>query len=188
MSAERLLTLRSELNNLGIQVWIDGGWGIDALLEEETRSHKDMDFIADKRFYDDIRSFFFSKGYKVSEDEPDTEWHFLLEGPDGEIVDVMLVGFLEEGGATYPPAGEGVTAFPAYAFEGKGKINSKDVECISAEYRLLCLTKDYGVVGRTGYVFNEKDYNDLKAISDKFNITMPPEFEEAKANGFPENN
>ena len=26
----------------GINIWIDGGWGVDALLEEETRAHNDI--------------------------------------------------------------------------------------------------------------------------------------------------
>lgn len=186
MSAEQLLEIRSELNNLGIKIWIDGGWGVDALLGKETRPHKDMDFIADKKFYSQIRNYFTEKGYKVSKEEPDDRWHFIMDGPGGQL-DIMLVGLLEEGGASYEPVGLDVEAFPAFAFEGRGSINGVEVECISAKYRLLCLTKGFGVVGRTGYVFSEKDYDDLKAISNKFNIPMPEEFEKAKLNGFPEN-
>jgi lincosamide nucleotidyltransferase A/C/D/E len=29
-----------------IQVWVCGGWGIDALLGRETRPHKDLDILA----------------------------------------------------------------------------------------------------------------------------------------------
>ncbi len=29
------------LQKLGIQIWVDGGWGVDALLGEETRIHKE---------------------------------------------------------------------------------------------------------------------------------------------------
>jgi hypothetical protein len=29
----------------GTQLWVDGGWGIDALLDRQTRSHKDFDAI-----------------------------------------------------------------------------------------------------------------------------------------------
>jgi lincosamide nucleotidyltransferase A/C/D/E len=32
-------------DRLGIGVWIDGGWGVDALLGEETRPHQDLDII-----------------------------------------------------------------------------------------------------------------------------------------------
>ena len=30
---------------LGVKVWIDGGWGVDALLGECTRRHDDLDII-----------------------------------------------------------------------------------------------------------------------------------------------
>ncbi len=32
-------------NELGITVWIDGGWGVDALLGECTREHQDLDIM-----------------------------------------------------------------------------------------------------------------------------------------------
>src|SRR5438874_707818 len=35
----------------GVQVWVDGGWGVDALLERQTRPHKDFDAIAS---FDDL--------------------------------------------------------------------------------------------------------------------------------------
>ena len=28
-----------------VDVWLDGGWGVDALVGEETREHKDLDLI-----------------------------------------------------------------------------------------------------------------------------------------------
>jgi lincosamide nucleotidyltransferase A/C/D/E len=29
----------------GIEVWVDGGWGIDQLLGEQTRRHEDFDLV-----------------------------------------------------------------------------------------------------------------------------------------------
>ncbi len=29
----------------GIEVWVDGGWGGDALLGEQTRAHDDLDLV-----------------------------------------------------------------------------------------------------------------------------------------------
>jgi lincosamide nucleotidyltransferase A/C/D/E len=29
----------------GIDIWLDGGWGIDALLEKQTREHTDLDVV-----------------------------------------------------------------------------------------------------------------------------------------------
>ena len=31
-----------------ISIWIDGGWGVDALLKEETRAHNDIDLFVEE--------------------------------------------------------------------------------------------------------------------------------------------
>jgi lincosamide nucleotidyltransferase A/C/D/E len=33
------------LENHAITVWLDGGWGIDALVGEQTRKHDDLDLV-----------------------------------------------------------------------------------------------------------------------------------------------
>ena len=32
-----------------IAIWLDGGWGVDALLGEETRVHNDIDLFVEER-------------------------------------------------------------------------------------------------------------------------------------------
>jgi hypothetical protein len=41
--AEDVIRIHQSLSVNGIQVWLTGGWGIDALLGEQTRQHKDLD-------------------------------------------------------------------------------------------------------------------------------------------------
>ena len=43
MIAADVISLYTELEKLGITIWIDGGWGVDALLGEQTRPHHDLD-------------------------------------------------------------------------------------------------------------------------------------------------
>ncbi len=45
MRAEDLVALYTLLQERGVQLWVDGGWGIDALLGEQTRPHKDFDAL-----------------------------------------------------------------------------------------------------------------------------------------------
>ena len=33
------------LEQAGVRVWLDGGWGIDALVGEQTREHDDLDCV-----------------------------------------------------------------------------------------------------------------------------------------------
>ena len=42
-SSKDVIELYNALNQVQISIWIDGGWGVDALLGEQTRAHKDVD-------------------------------------------------------------------------------------------------------------------------------------------------
>ena len=43
MQAEDVIELYALLLEHGVRLWVDGGWGIDALLNRQTRPHKDLD-------------------------------------------------------------------------------------------------------------------------------------------------
>ena len=45
MRAESVVDLLRLFEAAGIDVWLDGGWAVDAALGEQTRSHKDLDII-----------------------------------------------------------------------------------------------------------------------------------------------
>ena len=42
-TAKDVTDLYSTLESEGIKIWIDGGWAVDALLGEQTRTHEDLD-------------------------------------------------------------------------------------------------------------------------------------------------
>lgn len=35
--------------NNNIEIWLDGGWGVDALLGKETRQHNDIDLFVEEK-------------------------------------------------------------------------------------------------------------------------------------------
>jgi lincosamide nucleotidyltransferase A/C/D/E len=43
MTADDVLDILAALRQAGVDVWIGGGWGIDALVGEQTRPHRDLD-------------------------------------------------------------------------------------------------------------------------------------------------
>jgi lincosamide nucleotidyltransferase A/C/D/E len=43
MTSQYVIELYKNLEDLGIKIWIDGGFGVDALLEKEIRLHRDLD-------------------------------------------------------------------------------------------------------------------------------------------------
>ena len=49
MGAATLRQVVEQLEENGVEVWLDGGWGVDALLGRETREHDDLDLVAELR-------------------------------------------------------------------------------------------------------------------------------------------
>ena len=49
MTSGDVIELYSTLGALGVEIWIDGGWGVDALLGGQTRPHKDLDISIEKK-------------------------------------------------------------------------------------------------------------------------------------------
>jgi lincosamide nucleotidyltransferase A/C/D/E len=45
MSAANVLLVLECLQEAGVAVWVDGGWGIDALVGRQTRPHDDLDVV-----------------------------------------------------------------------------------------------------------------------------------------------
>lgn len=174
MTAEKLLAIHADLEKMGVTIYLDGGWGTDALLGEETRPHKDVDFFIEKKNLEEVRQYFFDRGFEPSKEESSTWWHFLLENAD-TIVDIHVIDFDSRGRGIYGPPENGAV-FPADAFTGIGHVNGVEVLCLSADYRVLCLTVAYGVITRTGYTLKETDYQDIEKLCKKFNIEMPPEY------------
>lgn len=43
MKIEDVLHLRRNFEAASLPYWIDGGWGVDALLGEQTKQHSDLD-------------------------------------------------------------------------------------------------------------------------------------------------
>lgn len=43
--ADRVLALLAAMANQGVEVWLSGGWGVDALAGRQTRSHHDVDLL-----------------------------------------------------------------------------------------------------------------------------------------------
>jgi lincosamide nucleotidyltransferase A/C/D/E len=47
-----------KLEKLGIQIWIDGGWAVDALLQKQTREHRDLDIAVQRKDLIKLKDFF----------------------------------------------------------------------------------------------------------------------------------
>ena len=146
-----------------IEVWIDGGWAVDALLGQQTRSHADLDIAVKHRDASRIRALLEARGYK--EIPQDDSWlcNFVMGDEKGHRIDIHSFELNTDGKCIF-----GVP-YPRDSLNGSGTIEGLAVKCITPKWL---------VQFHTAYPLDEKDYQDVKALCEKFNLQMPKEFEE----------
>ena len=163
MTAEDAITIIKLLELNEIELYVVGGWGVDALLGEQTREHNDLDIALPHRFVPKLRGLLEERGYK-DVPRPDTsDCNFVLGDDKGHLVDVHSYTFDENGNNVF-----GI-AFEPYHLTGSGKINGYPVNCAPPEV---------AIEFRTGYNVAYKDYRDVKAICERFVIPIPEEYQQ----------
>jgi lincosamide nucleotidyltransferase A/C/D/E len=168
MTAADVVDLYAELEHLGITIWVDGGWGVDALLGKQTRAHKDLDIAADERHVRKLRQWLESRGYTEIKLEQARPWNFVLADAAGRELDVHVIGIDDQGNGIYGPRENG-EMYPAASLTGTGSIGGRAVQCISPEW---------AVRFHSGYELKQKDFQDVSALCEKFRIELPAAFEE----------
>ncbi|HMD98282.1 MAG TPA: aminoglycoside nucleotidyltransferase [Terriglobia bacterium] len=166
MIAADVISLYTELENLGITIWIDGGWGVDALLGEQTRPHRDLDIAIQQKDVAKLRQLLQARGYEDIKLEEARPWNFVMGDENGREIDFHVIVIDDRGNGLYGPA-ENAEMYPAASLTGTGSIDSRTVTCISPEWM---------VKFHSGYKLKEKDYRDVAALCEKFGIKLPEEF------------
>jgi lincosamide nucleotidyltransferase A/C/D/E len=166
MIAADVINLYTELEKLGITIWIDGGWGVDALLGEQTRPHQDLDITVQQKDVPKLRQLLQARGYKNIKLEGARPWNFVLGDENGREIDFHVIVIDERGNGQYGPTEKG-EMYPAASLTGTGSIDGRTVKCISPEWM---------VKFHSGYKVMEKDFRDVSALCRKFGIELPEAF------------
>ena len=166
MIAADVISLYTELENLGITIWIDGGWAVDALLGEQSRPHQDLDIAIEQKDVLKLRQFLEARGYKEIKLEDARAWNFVLGDKNGREIDVHVIVMDDKGNRQYGPA-ENNEMYPAAALTGTGSIDRRKVRCLSPEW---------SVKFHSGYTLREKDFRDVSALCKKFGFELPDAF------------
>ncbi len=161
MTAQDVIAFVRLMAANGIEVIIDGGWAVDALLGRQTRRHADLDIAVLHRDTPRIRESLAKRGY--SEVPRDDSWacNFVLEDGLGHSIDVHSCTFDGNGKNVF-----GVP-YPFESFGGSGSVDGSPVRCI---------TPGWLVKFHTGYAVDENDYRDVKALCQRFGIAVPEEY------------
>lgn len=161
MSADAAVRLIQLFDRNGVEVFIDGGWGVDALLGKQTRTHADLDIALQHKDVPKLRALLEVRGYKDVPRDDTRECNFVMGDDQGHEVDFHSYTFDAHGklifGVPYPPA----------ALTGAGSIRGYPVKCISPEW----LVKFH-----SGYELDENDYHDVSMLCERFGIALPAEY------------
>lgn len=162
MKANEVLRLYNLFLENDIQIWIDGGWGIDALLARQTREHNDLDIAVDRKDSKKLKEILISIGYSRKVDRPDSsEYQYVLADSKNNQIDIHVFEFDKNGKQIY-----GIL-YPKASLSGEGYIKGQKVKCIPVEY----VIKWHEL-----YEPQEKDIMDIKALCQKFGVKPPKNY------------
>lgn len=161
-----VIDLYTTLENLGVEIWIDGGWGVDALLGKQSRHHQDLDIAIQQKDVPKLRQLLHARGYTEIKLEIARAWNFVLGDETGREIDVHVIVLDDQRNGIYGPA-ENREMYPAASLTGIGLIEGRMVRCISAEWM---------VKFHSGYELKDKDFQDVSALCEKFGIALPPAY------------
>jgi len=162
MMAEDVVGVIALLEQHDIEVYVDGGWGVDALLGRQTRKHEDLDIALPHKYVPQLRELLCAVGYKDMPWDNTRDCNFVMGDDQWRLVDVHTFTFDENGNNIY-----GVAYEPQHLV-GTGSINGYPVKCPPPEVM---------VEFHTGYDVDEDDYHDVKLLCEQFDISLPKEYE-----------
>lgn len=158
MTAEDVLHVYNLLKDEGIDIWIDGGWCIDALLEEQTREHPDLDIAVRRKDNAKLRDLLEKVGFQEQRRNDSAEWMYVFRNANGIQVDVHAFEYDKEGNNIY-----GIE-YPYGSLTGKGTIIGQEVKCVAPEYMFKF---------KTAYEPKDKDKRDVNALASRFGYSVP---------------
>lgn len=175
VSAQDAISIYKRFSNKSIQIWLTGGWGIDALLGVQTRPHKDLDAIL---LLDDIvrmceilghvgynlKELWSENSWTVDKEGNKTATAFVLHDKEGREFDAHAIRLDEQGNGIPAWVGSEDFIFSSEDLAGAGKIAGYQVKCISVESQVRC---------HAGYELPEKQVRDLEWLHFKFGAQAP---------------
>lgn len=162
MTVERVHWFLALFGELGLTVWLDGGWGVDALLGCQIRRHEDLDIIVTStdsvRLVEALRH----RGFHDVITDDRCERNFVMAHPEHGRIDFHVVERSRDGSAVYAPR-EVEWKISALELDGKGGIGGTTIQCMSPEYH---------VRSHTGYALDDTDFADMKALQERFGVSL----------------
>ncbi|MEY9934825.1 lincosamide nucleotidyltransferase A/C/D/E [Catenulispora sp. GP43] len=159
MTTEDVVELHVLLRAAGADVWIGGGWGIDALVGQQTRPHRDVDLMHRLDQEPAVVAALARAGFAETLD-----WRpvrFVMADARGREIDLHPLVFGEDGSASQASLeADRPFVYPASCFV-TGVIGGTVVPCMSAEQQ---------VYFHQGYEPADHDRHDMAQLRRVFGI------------------
>jgi lincosamide nucleotidyltransferase A/C/D/E len=169
--AQDAIDIYQNLSAHDIDVWLVGGWGVDALLGKQTREHKDLDIVM---LVDDVvqmRGLLGRAGFGLMKLWSENRWvadssgikiptAFVLHDSEGREVDAHAMRLDDEGDGV-PAWADEAFVFKKEDLAGKGVIGDIPVRCITPEMQVLA---------HTGYELPREQLRDLELLYGEFGL------------------
>lgn len=152
MSLAQMLAVLDAVCSVGCRFWLEGGWGIDALVGHQTRPHRDVDLDIDGAFEDQVLAALHDLGYVIETDWRPNRVELVAAGRGW--VDVHPLVIDDDGSARQAVLAGGWHEFPRSFFTA-GCLADRSVPCVSMEAQRLF---------HTGYELREVDRRDLALL------------------------
>lgn len=164
MTASEVVDLLDVLDAAKIDYWVAGGWGVDALLGEQTRLHNDIDLLVRFETLPDVERLLTDRGFRRADE---SEWpaFLILRDEDGRQVDLYIVQFDEHGECWQQFSPKRWDHFSAQELSGSGRILDHPVRCLSPEGQFRQFL---------GYEWRETAVHDLNRLRSAFGMCLPP--------------
>jgi lincosamide nucleotidyltransferase A/C/D/E len=164
IDADQVLDILARLQAAGVRAWTGGGWGIDALVGEQTRSHDDLDLAIDTRDETHAIQTLQHAGFEIAADHRPTR--LVMRTSTGTEVDLHPVDFAGPGPGVQLVPGGNPFLYPTDAFTS-GRIAGHPVPCLSAVQQIRF---------HLGYPPQDKDHHDMRLLRDRLGLTVPPPY------------
>jgi lincosamide nucleotidyltransferase A/C/D/E len=167
MSAGSAAAILAALDARDAEVWVGGGWGVDALLGEQTREHSDLDLWLDAHTIGAL--FVTLSELRIDRIFPwpgDRPWNFVLHDGGDLRIDLHCFESASADTVHYGPFSESQT-FPRTALSGQGLIGGMTVRCERP---------DWAVRWHCGYPPRPIDHHDVPLLCERFDLDLPESF------------
>lgn len=167
MTEEDVCRFLDMVESLGIEIWLDGGWAVDAWLGGQTRAHADVDIVIESEASAMLVATLRARGYDDVPQDDTRPWNFVLGDDAGHQVDFHVIDVAPDGTGIYGPQPEFI--FPADSLTALTELCGRAVRAIPP-HRL--------VEFHTGYEPDDDDRADVLALCAAFDLAVPDVYRE----------